>query len=196
MFRRQLVRQFSASSRRLAVNFDTRKFVIELEREGFSLKQAEGVIKIVSSCLNDGMNSISSSLVTKETLAKMTYQQKVDFTKLRGELQTTDKAEFEDVHNENEKLRLELERLKTRIREEITKVNAGVNLDLNLEKGRIREEGAQHELHINEIDTRIDQEVANMKMQIDSVKTQVMQWLIGVCTGTFALVLAYVRLLT
>ncbi|ONH68169.1 Protein FMP32, mitochondrial [Cyberlindnera fabianii] len=178
------------------MHFDTRKFVVELQNEGFSQQQAEGVVRIVNRALNDGMQSIGSNLVSKETLSKLTYQQKVDFTKLRGELQTIDRSEFSEIQHENERLRNDLEKAKTRIREEITKANAGVRLDLNLEKGRIREEGSQHELHMAEIDTRIDQEVTNMKMQIDGVKTQVMQWLIGVCTGTFALVLAYVRLLT
>ncbi|KAH3679216.1 hypothetical protein WICPIJ_008685 [Wickerhamomyces pijperi] len=178
------------------VHFDTRRFVIALQREGFTPTQSEGVVRIVSKAFNEGIKSVSSQLVTKETLSKMTYQQKVDFTKLRGELQTMDRSEFTTVQTENERIRSDLEKLKTKIKEEITKTSAGVRLDLNLEKGRIREEGSQHELHISEIDTRIDQEVANMKMQIDSVKTQVMQWLIGVCTGTFALVLAYVRLLS
>lgn len=178
------------------IHFDTRKFVVDLQKEGFTTQQSEGVVRIVSSCLNEGIESIGSQLVTKGTLSKKTYQQKVDFTKLRGELQTIDRSEIQAVQSENERIRNELEKLKNKIREEITKSNAGVRLDLNLERGRIREEGSQHELHISEINTRIDQEVANMKMQIDGVKTQVMQWLIGVCTGTFALVLAYVRLLT
>ncbi|CCH42445.1 Coiled-coil domain-containing protein [Wickerhamomyces ciferrii] len=190
------IRQFHSSRAFRAVHFDTRKFMVQLQNEGFTSEQSEGVVKIVSQALADGVNSIGSTLVTKETLSKMTYQQKVDFAKLRGELQTIDRSEFQNIENENERIRNDLEKLRTRIREEITKANAGVKLDLNLEKGRIREEGSQHESHISEINTRIDQEVANMKMQIDGVKTQVMQWLIGVCTGTFALVLAYVRLLT
>lgn len=190
------IRTFSSYRPLRAVHFDTRKFVLQLQDEGFTTEQSEGVVRIVSQALADGVGSIGSTLVTKETLSKMTYQQKVDFAKLRGELQTIDRSEFVAVQNENERIRNDLEKLRTRIREEITKSTAGVRLDLNLEKGRIREEGSQHESHISEINTRIDQEVANMKMQIDGVKTQVMQWLIGVCTGTFALVLAYVRLLT
>jgi hypothetical protein len=51
-------------------------------------------------------------------------------------------------------------------------------------------------LKIKETDTRIDQELANFKTQIEGTKVQVMQWLIGVCTGTFAVVLAYIRLMT
>lgn len=184
------------TTRAAASHFDTRRFVVDLQHSGFSKAQSEGIVTIVAAALADGVGSIQGNLVSKETLNRMTYQHKVDFTKLRGELQTTDKSEFSAIQHDTEKLKLELERMKTRLREEITKANAGVRLDLNLEKGRIREEGAQHELHISDIDTRIDQEVANMKMQIDAVKTQVMQWLIGVCTGTFALVLAYVRLLT
>lgn len=181
---------------RRSIHFDTRKFSIQLQQQGFTARQSEGVVRIVADSLNEGTSAITSNLVSKETLSKMTYQQKVDFTKLRGELQSMDRSEFDTVQRDMERLRSDLERLKTKIREEITKSNAGVRLDLNLEKGRIREEGSQHEINISEIDTRIDQEVSNMKMQIDGVKTQVMQWLIGVCTGTFALVLAYVRLLS
>lgn len=109
---------------------------------------------------------------------------------------TADRSEIHNLQNEHERIRKDLETMRNKLREEITKANAGFKLDLSLEKGRIREESSHHDMQIKEIDTRIDQEVTNMKMQIDSVKTQVMQWLIGVCTGTFALVLAYVRLLT
>lgn len=104
-----------------------------------------------------------------------------------------DKAEFTTLTKEQEKLKTDLTNLKNRLKEEITKNQAGVRLDLNLEKGRIREESSIHELKIEDTYTRIDEEIANMQMQIKSVKTQVMQWLIGVSSGTFALMLAFIR---
>lgn len=174
--------------------FDTKKFVQKLQLEGgFTAQQAEVAVDTVNKAINDGISSITKNLVSKETMSSTSYQQKVDFAKLKGELQTMDKTEFVALMKEQEKLRTDLTNLKNRLKEEITKQQAGVRLDLNLEKGRIREESSIHEGKIEDTYTRIDEEIANMQMQIKSVKTQVMQWLIGVSSGTFALILAFVR---
>lgn len=174
--------------------FDTKKFVQSLQTKGkFTEEQAEAAVNIVNKAVNDGISSIAKNLVTKETLNSIAYQQKVDFAKLKGELQTMDKSEFTNLKKEQEQLRTNLTNLQNRLKEEITKNSAGVRLDLNLEKGRIREESSLHELKIEDTYTRIDEEIANMQMQIKSVKTQVMQWLIGVSSGTAALMLAFVR---
>lgn len=174
--------------------FDTKKFVQSLQTKGkFTEEQAEAAVTIVNKAVNDGISSIAKNLVTKETLNSIAYQQKVDFAKLKGELQTMDKSEFTNLKKEQEQLRTNLTNLQNRLKEEITKNSAGVRLDLNLEKGRIREESSLHESKIEDTYTRIDEEIANMQMQIKSVKTQVMQWLIGVSSGTAALMLAFVR---
>lgn len=174
--------------------FDTKKFVQLLQENGkFSQEQAEAAVVIVNKAVNDGISLIAKNLVTKESLNSVAYQQKVNFAKLKGELQTMDKSEFTNLKKEQEQLRTNLTTLQNRLKEEITKNLAGVRLDLNLEKGRIREESSIHELKIEDTYTRIDEEIANMQMQIKSVKTQVMQWLIGVSSGTAALLLAFVR---
>lgn len=176
---------------------DTNHFKQRLMSEGkFSEQQSDVIVNIMIDALRGGVAHVSQDLASREKLTKLTYQQRVDFSKLREQLLTADKSEIHNLQNEHERIRKDLEVMRNKLREEITKANAGFKLDLSLEKGRIREESSHHDMQIKEIDTRIDQEVTNMKMQIDSVKTQVMQWLIGVCTGTFALVLAYVRLLT
>lgn len=173
--------------------FDTKKFVQLLEQGGFTTQQAETAVSIVNKAVNDGISLISKNLVTKEKLNLVAYQQKVDFAKLKGELQTMDKSEFTGLRKNQEQLRANLTNLQNRLKEEITKNLAGVRLDLNLEKGRIREESSIHELKIEDTYTRIDEEIANMQLQIKLVKTQVMQWLIGVSLGTAALMLAFVR---
>ncbi|ODQ66803.1 DUF1640-domain-containing protein [Nadsonia fulvescens var. elongata DSM 6958] len=177
-------------------HFDTRKFAYQLEREGFSGKQSSAVLKALSNVIEESIKNVETSLVTKEALSRQSYQQKVDFVKLKGELQTLDKTEFLEITREYERIKTDIEKLRQKLKEGINKTQAGVRLDLNLEKGRIREEMGLHDIKIAETDARIDQELSNMKTQIESVKTQAVQWLIGVCTGTFAVVLAYIRLLT
>lgn len=167
-----------------------------MERGKFNSEQANTIVNLMSDAMKGGINHVAQDLAKREKLTQLTYQQRVDFAKLRDQLLTADRSEFHNIESEHERIRSDLEKLRSKLKEEITKANAGFKLDLSLEKGRIREENGYQDLQIKDIDTRIDQEVVNMKIQIDSVKTQVMQWLFGVCTGTFALVLAYVRLLS
>lgn len=177
-------------------HFDTRKFALQLERQGFTQAQSEAVLKALATVLDDSVENLSRSLVSKEEYSRRSYQQKVDFTKLKSELQTMDKTEVTRVTNEHERLTTDLEKLRQKFKEEIAKSKSNVRLDLNLEKGRIRDESATHERKIKETEARIDQELANFKTLIEGTKLQVMQWLIGVCTGTFAVVLAYIRLMS
>ncbi|CAI4060799.1 hypothetical protein SKDZ_06G0190 [Saccharomyces kudriavzevii ZP591] len=196
-------RHFQKTPFRLSSDFetvhipDTNHFKDLLIKNGkFQEDQATTVVKIMTEAIRGGVKHVSQDLAKREKLTQLSYQQRVDFAKLRDQLLSADRSEFHNIQNEYESVKNDLEKLRNKLREEITKTNAGFKLDLSLEKGRIREESSHHDLQIKEIDTKIEQEVTNMKMQIDSVKTQVMQWLIGVCTGTFALVLAYMRLLT
>ena len=131
----------------------------------------------------------------REDAERATYTQKVDFTKLRSELLNTDSAETAVTRSTHERLTNDLAKLTGRLRDEISRSQASVRLDLNLEKGRIREEANGQELKIKELDARIEQEVANHRERVEQVKFSTLQWLMGVCTGTFALILGAWRLL-
>ena len=46
-------------------------------------------------------------------------------------------------------------------------------------KGRMREEASGQELKIKEVDTRIEQEIANLRTNIQSSKATTLQYLVG-----------------
>lgn len=197
--KRMVVPRLQFSSRaalREQYHFDTRKFAIKLEREGFTPSQADAILKSLANVLSDTISNVNNNMVSKEEFSRRVYQQKVDFTKLKSELQNLDKGDFARISDEHERLVTDVEKTKQQFKETVAKARANVRLDLNLEKGRVREESAGQELKIQEISARIDEELSNFKTQIEGTKLQVLQWLIGVCTGTLALVLAYIRLLT
>lgn len=87
-----------------------------------------------------------------------------------------EKNDLAMIKAENDRLVNDVEKLKQRLREEITRTQAGVRLDLNLEKGRMREESSGQELKIKEVDTRIEQEIAGLRiaMQASKVSTTTM----------------------
>jgi hypothetical protein len=131
-------------------------------------------------------------MVLREDQAKATYTQKVDFAKLRSELISADSTESATTRASHERLTNDLAKLNARLRDEVNRTQASVRLDLNLEKGRIREEANVQELKIKETETKIEQEVAGLREKLESVKFQTLQWLMGVCTGKFAILDLYI----
>ncbi|KAG5517850.1 hypothetical protein PMAC_000304 [Pneumocystis sp. 'macacae'] len=208
------IRFFSAYSRRSRWYFDTLQLVKQLESEGFTKQQSHAVMQTLQKVLEERLvafmtSDFTKAMVTKEEQERISYTQKVDFAQLRGELRTLEKNDFTLIRQDYERIISDLEKLKRVFRDEINHTLANVRLDLNLEKGRIRDEYSAHELKIKETDTRIENEINNIKTQAETVKLQIFQSLIGIITGGGALgksfmnhkktnnkVLAYIRLIT
>ncbi|GAC93087.1 mitochondrion protein [Pseudozyma hubeiensis SY62] len=175
-------------------HFDTQAFAQRLEASGISREQADVLTESLRDVIDESISNLAKGLVTREEGDQTNYTQKVDFTRLKSELQLLERNDFALMKSENERLMADVEKLKQRLREEITRTTAGVRLDLNLEKGRIRDESAVHALKIKEVDTRIESEIAGLRTSIQSAKFNVLQYLVGVATGAGALLLAYLRM--
>ncbi|KAG0636964.1 hypothetical protein HOY80DRAFT_1010959 [Tuber brumale] len=195
--RRIQTREFHMNVRKLKDHhFDTLKFVQRLQEEGFSEEQSVALMRAMSDVIEESIQNLTRTMVPKEDQEKITYNQKVDFSKLRSELTNVHASELKPLRTDQERLTSEISRLNARLGEEIQRAQSSVRLDLNLEKGRIREESSVHELKIKETDTRIEKEVGDLRGVLEGVKFSTLQWLIGVCTGTAALLLGVWRLLT
>ncbi|KAF9886203.1 hypothetical protein FE257_011926 [Aspergillus nanangensis] len=189
-------RAFHASvSRQRDHHFDTLKFVQRLKDEGFSEEQAIAMMRVLSDVIEESIQNLTRTMVLREDTERSAYTQKVDFAKLRSELLNADSTEAQLTRSSHEKISADLTKLNSRLRDEIGRTQASVRLDLNLEKGRIREEANGQEMRIKETETRIEQEVAGLRERVEAVKFSTLQWLMGVCTGTAALILGAWRLL-
>lgn len=194
---------FHASRRLLASeqHFDTFGFVQRLEAEGFNNSQSEAIMRALAEVIEESMENLKKNVVTKAEQEKVRcnswwrcmlmcqslYVQKVDFTQLKSELQLLEKNDFTLMKAEHERLLAEVEKLRQKLREEVTRTQAGVRLDLNLEKGRMRDESSVLELKIKETDTKIESEIAGLRTQIETMKSQTLQTMVGeylhICTG-------------
>ncbi|ORX97542.1 hypothetical protein BCR34DRAFT_628561 [Clohesyomyces aquaticus] len=189
-------RAFSATTARARDHhFDTLKFVQRLKDEGLTEEQAEAMMRVLSDVIEESIQNLTRTMVLREDQEKATYTQKVDFAKLRSELMTADSTETSLTRASHDRLTNELAKLNSRLRDEIQRTQASVRLDLNLEKGRIREEANVQELKLKETETRIEQETAQLRERLEAVKFSTLQWLMGVCTGTAALMLGWLVML-
>lgn len=184
---------FHRTAARLDFHFDTHHFVQRLEREGLNRQQAEGIMAAMAEVIDESIRNMTANMVTKADQEKHQYKQQVDFAQLKSELYMMEKNDLAMVKAENERLLADIEKLKQRLREEISRTQGGVRLDLNLEKGRMREESSGQELKITEVDTRIEQEIANLRTAIQASKATTLQYLVGFVTGCSALLMAYLR---
>ncbi|KAE8224714.1 hypothetical protein CF326_g7985 [Tilletia indica] len=175
-------------------HFDTHHFVRRLQESGMERPHAEALVEALADVIDESIRNLSEGMVAREEGEKWRYTQKVDFARLKSEIQLLERNDFVLMKTENERLMADVEKLKQRLREEITRTTAGVRLDLNLEKGRIRDESSVHALKIKEVDTRIETEIAGLRTSIQSAKFNVLQYLVGVATGAGALLLAYLRM--
>ncbi|CAJ0842411.1 7603_t:CDS:2, partial [Entrophospora sp. SA101] len=71
----------------------------------------------------------------------------------------------------------------------IRHTQANAKLELNLEKGRIRDGASTLELKIKETDSKIDGEIGKLKTQMESIRFQILQYILGTLTGAGALIL-------
>ncbi|KEQ78159.1 DUF1640-domain-containing protein [Aureobasidium namibiae CBS 147.97] len=189
-------RNFSATTlRNRDHHFDTLKFVQRLKDEGFTEEQAVAMMKVLSDVVEESIQNLTRTMVLREDQEKATYTQKVDFAKLRSELLSADSTESSLTRASHERLTNDLAKLNSRLRDEVQRTQASVRLDLNLEKGRIREEANSQDLKIKETETRIEQEAAVLRERLEQVKFSTLQWLMGVTTGTAAIILGVWRLL-
>ncbi|KXG45364.1 Protein of unknown function DUF1640 [Penicillium griseofulvum] len=152
-------------------HFDTLKFVKRLQAEGFSEEQSVAMMRVLNDIIQESIQNLTRTMVLRE-----------------------DSTEAQLTRSSHEKIAADLAKLNSRLRDEIGRTQASVRLDLNLEKGRIREEANSQEMRIKETETRIEQEVAGLRERVEAVKFSTLQWLMGVCTGTAALILGAWRL--
>ncbi|MCJ1311136.1 hypothetical protein MMC25_004806 [Agyrium rufum] len=161
-------------------HFDTLKFVQRLREEGFSEPQATAMMRVLSDVIEESIQNLTRTMVLREDAERSTYTQKVDFTKLRSELLSSDSTETLLTKASHERLTNEIAKLNSRLRDEIQRTQSSVRLDLNLEKGRIREEANVQELKIKETEARIESEVAGLRERVETVKFSTLQWLMYV----------------
>ncbi|RKP35134.1 hypothetical protein BJ085DRAFT_33717 [Dimargaris cristalligena] len=175
-------------------HFDTFQLTQKLQEKGFTPEQSESIMGCLHDVINDSIVNFKKEMVTKADQEKNVYMYKVDFAQLKSEIQMLEKNDYTMMKSDISKLMAEVEKLRQKLKEEITRSQAGVRLDMNLEKGRIRDETGTQMLKVKETNTKIEAEIANLRTQMETIKFQILQYMIGTITGTGALILAYLRM--
>ncbi|WVZ78545.1 hypothetical protein U9M48_026237 [Paspalum notatum var. saurae] len=168
--------------------------VRKLESQGVPTKQAEAITSAITEVLNDSLESISESFVSKAEMQKSEMLQESNISKFKSQVQSSQENHFSLLQRETEKLRGDIDKMRSELKYEIDKVTAGQRLDLNLERGRIRDELAKQNEETTELTTKLDKEIHSLKAQLEAAKYDVIKYCIGTIVSISAVGLAVLRI--
>ncbi|CAH9105755.1 unnamed protein product [Cuscuta europaea] len=174
---------------------DTLALVRKLEAQGVPSKQAEAITAAITEVLNDSLESVAQSLVSKYELQKIEMTHEANLSKFKSEVQSSQESHFSVLQHETEKLKSDIEKMRSELRYEIDKATAGHRLDLNLEKGRIRDELANQNQETTSLTNKLDREIHALRAQLEAAKYDVIKYCIGTLVSISAVGLAVVRIL-
>ncbi|GAB2279487.1 hypothetical protein Dimus_014126 [Dionaea muscipula] len=171
---------------------DTLALVRKLEAQGVPSKQAEAITAAITEVLNDSLENVAHSFVSKAEMQKIEVIQDSNLSKFKSEVKSSQEHHFALLKRETEKLQGDIDKMRNELRYEIDKVTAGQRLDLNLEKGRIRDELANQNAETTNLTNKLDREIHALRAQMEAAKYDVVKY----CVGTLIAVgLAVLRLL-
>ncbi|KAL6346519.1 hypothetical protein AAG906_000137 [Vitis piasezkii] len=162
---------------------DTLALVKSLEAEGMPSKQAEAVTTALTHVLNDTLENLAQSLVSKPELQKASMLQESNLS-----------TSFSLLQRETEKLRNDIDKMRIDVRHEMDKITAGHRLDLNLERGRIRDELAEQGAETTNLTNKLDREIHALRAHLEAAKYDVIKYCIGTVVSISAVGLAIIRI--
>lgn len=174
---------------------DTLALVRKLEAQGVPTKQAEAITAAITEVLNDSLENVARSFVSKAEMQKTEMIQDSNLSKFKSEVQSSQEHHFSLLQRETEKLRTDIEKIRSELRYEIDKVTAGQRLDLNLERGRIREELGKQTSETTFLTNKLDREIHALRAQLEAAKYDVIKYCIGTLVSISAVGLAVLRIL-
>ncbi|KAL4577690.1 hypothetical protein LXL04_013801 [Taraxacum kok-saghyz] len=174
---------------------DTLALVRRLEGQGVPSKQAEAITSAITEVLNDSLENVAQSFVSKGEMQRIEMTQDGNLGKFKSQVQSSQENHFSLLQRETEKLRNDIEKMRSELRYEIDKVTAGQRLDLNLERGRIRDELANQNQETANLTNKLDREIHSLKAQLEAAKYDVIKYCIGTLVSISAVGLAVLRIL-
>ncbi|KAI7736618.1 hypothetical protein M8C21_025703 [Ambrosia artemisiifolia] len=196
---------------------DTLALVRRLEGQGVPSKQAEAITSAITEVLNDSLENVAQSFVSKGEMQKIEMTQDGNLGKFKSQVQSSQENHFSLLQRETEKLRNDIEKMRSELRYEIDKVTAGQRLDLNLERGqagampepipnslshqfrssakRIRDELANQNQETANLTNKLDREIHSLRAQLEAAKYDVIKYCIGTLVSISAVGLAVLRIL-
>ncbi|RVX16786.1 hypothetical protein CK203_006103 [Vitis vinifera] len=173
---------------------DTLALVRKLEAQGIPSKHAEAITSTITEVLNDSLENVAQSLVSKGEIQKVRFidsgvpvgpwlvmlhiemTQESNLSKFKSEVESSQGHHFSLLQHETEKLRSDIEKMRSELR-------------------RIRDELANQNAETTSLTNKLDREIHALRAQLEAAKYDVIKYCIGTLVSISAVGLAVIRIL-
>lgn len=156
------------------------------EASGLTRPQAEELTSTLTQLLCLNRERISEGFVAKSALEKVVLEHEARVAALRSEVTKGQELHLASLARDTERLTASLDRVRSEIRTEADKLTAATRLDLNLEKGRMRDEIQALRDKAAELEIKIDKETSALKAMLESTKSEMVRYSLGLLLSASA----------
>ncbi|KAL5467396.1 hypothetical protein EMCRGX_G031614 [Ephydatia muelleri] len=174
------------------VHLDTHQMIKELQAAGLTPAQSEAVVSTMGVVTKATLDRIASSDVSTKDMEVLELKLRRIVELLQKDLVLLEKSSIASLNNENQYLKLQVQKFKDGFKDEVQKIESHLTLDLNLEKSRIREEFTSLDQRIKDTNNRIGTEVAGLRTQIESQKSEWLKYFGGIIFSMVTVILSVV----
>eukprot|EP00731_Ephydatia_muelleri_P026262 Em0018g362a len=164
----------------------------ELQAAGLTPAQSEAVVSTMGVVTKATLDRIASSDVSTKDMEVLELKLRRIVELLQKDLVLLEKSSIASLNNENQYLKLQVQKFKDGFKDEVQKIESHLTLDLNLEKSRIREEFTSLDQRIKDTNNRIGTEVAGLRTQIESQKSEWLKYFGGIIFSMVTVILSVV----
>ncbi|KAG8655883.1 hypothetical protein MANES_04G084100v8 [Manihot esculenta] len=175
-FEYRLISELVSSNGKRAFLVDTLALVRGLESQGVPSKQAEAITAAITEVLNDSLENVARSFVSKAEMQKSEFIHESNLSKFKSEVKSSQEHHFSLLQRETEKLRNDIEKMRSELR-------------------RIRDELANQSAETTNLTNKLDREIQSLRAQLEAAKYDVIKYCIGTLVSISAVGLAVVRIL-
>ncbi|KVI08787.1 Coiled-coil domain-containing protein 90 [Cynara cardunculus var. scolymus] len=172
---RQISQLVQSNGKRLFL-VDTLALVRRLEGQGVPSKQAEAITSAITEVLNDSLENVAQSFVSKGEMQRIEMTQDGNLGKFKSQVQSSQENHFSSLQRETEKLRNDIEKMRSELR-------------------RIRDELANQSQETANLTNKLDREIHSLRAQLEAAKYDVIKYCIGTLVSISAVGLAVLRIL-
>ncbi|XP_027077210.1 uncharacterized protein [Coffea arabica] len=155
---------------------DTLALVRRLESQGVPSKHAEAITDAIIEVLNDSLENVAQSFVSKAQMQKIEMTQDANLAKFKTEVQSSQGHHFSLLQHETEKLKGDIEKMRSELR-------------------RIRDELSNQNQETTNLTNKLDREIHALRAQLEAAKYDVIKYCIGTIVSISAVGLAVVRII-
>ncbi|KAH7437248.1 hypothetical protein KP509_05G062000 [Ceratopteris richardii] len=135
----------------------------KLAGQGFDVMQAKAITVVMTEVLNDCLQNVSDSFVSKYDLEQYNTILGAAYQKVQTDIPSVQEKSLLAIERERENLHVEIGKLQNEIRFEMDKVVAGQRLDLNLQRGRIKEELSKQSAATADLTSKLEKKSMTLK---------------------------------